>query len=129
MIRSVAIPEYRSGRRRRFSKSEKLAILGEAAERGESVSALARRSGLGVSLLFRWRKELADQLPAFMVADPKPAQLDAPEMATRMQSLEANLRWLANENRRLWERLDRFERVALAELEVRGSSTLSSARL
>ncbi len=129
MIRSVEIPEYRSGRRRRFSKSEKLAILGEAAVRGESISALARRSGLGVSLLFRWRKEFATQLPALTLADPKTAQIDAAEMASRMQSLEADLRWLVNENRRLWERLDRFERMAHAELEVGGSSVLSSARL
>jgi transposase len=46
--------------RRRWSKSEKLAIVAEASVPDVNVSAIARRHGIQPSLLFRWREQFAD---------------------------------------------------------------------
>jgi transposase len=48
--------------RRRWSKSEKLAIVAEASAPDVNVSAIARRHGIQPSLLFRWREQFADTL-------------------------------------------------------------------
>jgi transposase len=72
--------------RRRWSSEEKRAIVAEAARTSTSVSEVARRHGIASSLLFRWRRELADtdrkqelpQTAAFIpVALPAPACLPA----------------------------------------------------
>ena len=42
--------------RRRWSDTEKQAIIAEAARPGANISAVARRHGLKPSLLFRWRR-------------------------------------------------------------------------
>jgi transposase len=42
--------------RRRWSRDEKLAIVGQIA--GSTVSAVARRHNIAPSLLFRWKREL-----------------------------------------------------------------------
>lgn len=69
--------------RRRWSAEEKRAIVAEAAQRTRSVSRVARRHGISPSLLFRWRRELADgdqapirpAGPAFIpIALPAPAE-------------------------------------------------------
>ena len=44
--------------RRRWSLSEKQAMVGETAR--ASVSSVARKHGIAASLLFRWRRELRD---------------------------------------------------------------------
>lgn len=63
--------------RRRWSREEKLAIVGEIA--GRTVSAVARRHNIAPSLLFRWKRELGGtaatkpETPAFVrVALPVP---------------------------------------------------------
>ena len=45
-----------TARRRRWSVEEKLRIIGESCEPGESVSAVARRNGVAPNLLYRWRR-------------------------------------------------------------------------
>ena len=45
-----------TARRRRWSIEEKLRILDESLEPGESVSAVARRNGVAPNLLYRWRR-------------------------------------------------------------------------
>jgi transposase len=45
-----------TARRRRWSVEEKLRILGESCEPGESVSVVARRNGVAPNLLYRWRR-------------------------------------------------------------------------
>ena len=42
--------------RRRWSETEKQAIVAEAAAPGANISAVARRHGIKPSLLFRWRR-------------------------------------------------------------------------
>jgi transposase len=44
------------GRRRRWSAAEKLRIVEETLDERESISVLARRTGLAPNLLYRWRR-------------------------------------------------------------------------
>ncbi len=56
------IPSIRStppGKRRRFSEADKRRIVEEADRPGASVSDVARRHGIAVRQLFRWKQELA----------------------------------------------------------------------
>ncbi len=56
------IPSTRStppGKRRRFSEADKRRIVEEADHPGASVSDVARRHGIAVRQLFRWKQELA----------------------------------------------------------------------
>ncbi len=56
------IPSARStppGKRRRFSEADKRRIVEEADRPGASMSDVARRHGIAVRQLFRWKQELA----------------------------------------------------------------------
>jgi transposase len=48
------------GRRRRWPAAEKLRIVAESFEPGETVSSVARRNRVAPNLLFRWRKLMSD---------------------------------------------------------------------
>jgi|JRYH01.1.fsa_nt_gb transposase len=59
-----------TGRRRRFSKAEKLRIVEESYAAPRMASATARRHGIAVPLLFAWRKayresRLGGEAPSF----------------------------------------------------------------
>mgnify|MGYP001480664227 CR=1 FL=1 len=45
-----------TARRRRWTSEQKLRIIEETYELGESVSAVAQRHGVAASLVFRWRR-------------------------------------------------------------------------
>ena len=78
----------RTGRRRQFSAEDKRGIVEETCRPGQSLSAVARRYGIDLRLLFRWRRalgvggsaaptsfvpvEVTDNLPA------RPQTLDEP---------------------------------------------------
>ena len=47
-------------RRRRFSTEQKLAIVAETMQPGQSISYVARQRGLSPSLIFRWRRLMSD---------------------------------------------------------------------
>ena len=47
-------------RRRRYSVDEKLRIVQEASQPGISISYMARRHGISPSLLFHWRRRMAE---------------------------------------------------------------------
>src|SRR5215813_12446395 len=47
-------------RRRRWSVDQKLAILAEASQPGMSISYVARRHGISPSLVFGWRRRMAE---------------------------------------------------------------------
>ena len=75
-------------RRRQFSDEEKLRLVEEAFQPGMKATAVARRLGVDVSLLYRWRRQFfgpQPRLPAFMpvtVAAEEPASPeDVPEPA------------------------------------------------
>jgi transposase len=50
--------------RQSWAAWEKRAIVGEAQRTTGSISAVARRHGITPSLLFRWRRELLQQVPS-----------------------------------------------------------------
>jgi transposase len=56
----VLISDYEiitdGGRRRRWSSPEKLGIIEETLEDNASISVLARRNGVALNLLYRWRR-------------------------------------------------------------------------
>ncbi len=47
-------------RRRRYSVDEKLRILQEASQPGITISYVARRHGISPSMLFHWRRRMAE---------------------------------------------------------------------
>ena len=49
-----------TARRRRWTTEQKLQIIEESYEPGESVSAVARRHGVAPNLLFRWRRLMSE---------------------------------------------------------------------
>jgi transposase len=49
-----------TARRRRRSTEEKLRIVEETLQPGESISAVARRNGVAPNLLYRWRRLMTD---------------------------------------------------------------------
>jgi transposase len=63
MTKEVARPPYipssRAIARRNFSEADKRRIVEEACAPGASVSGVARKYGIAVAVVFRWRKELA----------------------------------------------------------------------
>jgi transposase len=50
-------------RRRQFTEAEKLRLVGEAFRPGVKATVAARREGVDVSLLYRWRRQLFGRLP------------------------------------------------------------------
>jgi transposase len=72
--------DYVATTRRRWSKSQKQAILAEVDAPGGSVSEVARRHGLHTSLLFRWRRDLAKPAAPSVSQPPTfvPLSLPAP---------------------------------------------------
>ena len=50
-------------RRRRWSPEQKLAMVRESLEPGQSVSVVARRNGINANQLFLWRKLYQDGKP------------------------------------------------------------------
>ena len=53
------IPSSRAVARRNFSEADKRRIVEEACGPGASVSGVARKYGIAVAVVFRWRKDLA----------------------------------------------------------------------
>ena len=47
-------------RRRRYSLDQKMAVLAEAGQPGMSISFVARKHGIAPSLLFGWRRRMAE---------------------------------------------------------------------
>ncbi len=74
-------------RRRQFSDEEKLRLVEEAFQPGVKATEVARRLGVDVSLLYRWRRQFFGQqprLPAFLpitVATDAPAPEEVTEPA------------------------------------------------
>ncbi len=49
-----------TARRRRWSADEKLRIVSESLESGETISSVARRNGVAANLLYRWRRLMSE---------------------------------------------------------------------
>ena len=84
-------------RRRQFSDEEKLRLVEEAFQPGVKATEVARRLGVDVSLLYRWRRQFFGQqprLPAFTpitVAADTPAPEEVAEPTTAPAASPAGL--------------------------------------
>lgn len=105
------IRQLRPGHRRHFTSDEKRALLTEAFRNGESLSALGRRYDIAVSLLFRWKRELAFSPEQALQDQPPPnAPDETPSLGARLEALESQFLLLADELRRTQFRLRRLEK-------------------
>jgi transposase len=75
-------------RRRRYSVEQKLRVLEEAAEPGMTISFVARRHGIAPSLLFHWRRRMAEGGKEAVRAD------DAVVSASEVRALQRRIREL-----------------------------------
>lgn len=75
-------------RRRRYSVDERLRVLEEAAVPGMTISFVARRHGVSPSLLFHWRRRMAEGGKEAVRAD------DAVVSAAEVRTLEKRIREL-----------------------------------
>ncbi|MBT3306950.1 MAG: transposase [Alphaproteobacteria bacterium] len=80
--------DWRSRKRRQYSRAFKRQVLTEAAAAGVSVSSVARRHGLNANLIFNWRRRFGSVrepgfVPAVLIADPvtPPAASPIPALA------------------------------------------------
>ncbi len=71
----------RGERRRSFSPEEKVRLVSETFQPGETVTTVSRRHGICTSLLHRWRRAARGEVPSRRAARPRllPVRLVAPE--------------------------------------------------
>ena len=93
-------------RRRRWSVDQKLAILAEASQPGMSISYVARRHGISPSLVFGWRRRMAEGGKEAVRADDEVvARSEVRELQKRIRELERVLGKKTLENEILREAL------------------------
>ncbi|GAB6053544.1 hypothetical protein JCM17960_23640 [Magnetospira thiophila] len=63
----MAMTDWRSGKRRRYSDAFKRQVVAEASAAGVSASAVARRHGLNANLIFNWRRRFGGEPPVTFV--------------------------------------------------------------
>src|ERR1700743_1993123 len=91
MPNSVERVEVFSGiqRRRRYTLEQKLATVAEASPPGMSISFVARRHGISQSLLFGWRRRMAEGgKEAVRVDDEVVASAEVKALEKRIRELE-----------------------------------------
>ena len=69
--------------RRSFSAEEKVRLVAETFQPGETVTAVSRRHGICTSLLHRWRRAARGEVPSRRASRPRllPVRLVAPDAA------------------------------------------------
>jgi len=93
-------------RRRRWSVDQKLAILAEAGQPGMSISYVARRHGISPSLVFGWRRRMAEGGKEAVRADDEVvARSEVRDLEKRIRELERVLGKKTLENEILREAL------------------------
>ena len=91
-------------RRRRYSVEQKLAAVAEASQPGMSISYVARRHGISPSLLFGWRRRMAEGgKEAVRVDDEVVASAEVRALEKRIRELERVLGKKTMENEILRE--------------------------
>lgn len=94
-------------RRRRWTPSEKLALVQETYQAGKTVSLVAREAGITASQLFQWRKAYADgSLVAVGANEPVVPASEMKEALKRIKQLEAALGRKTLENEILKEAVE-----------------------
>ena len=91
------IPPVTPGRRRRLSTEQKRAILAQGLSEQHTISEVGRRYDIPVTLLFRWKRELAALAEREPNARPMPSG--------RLAQLETRVAELEEANKVLSERL------------------------
>lgn len=76
--------------RRKWSDTEKQAIVAEAAQPGANISAVARRHGIKPSLLFRWRRLARKAQPSSAAPAFLPVTLALPPACSEPAAPEAS---------------------------------------
>lgn len=76
------------GRRRRWSSAEKLRIVEETLDGGESISAVARRNGVAPNFLYRWRKLMLERGSVAVTGD------DDVTSSKKLRQMEGRIREL-----------------------------------
>jgi transposase len=79
----------RGERRRSFSAEEKVRLVAETFQPGETVTAVSRRHGVCTSLLHRWRRAARGDVPRRRPPPPRllPVRLMAPDAAAASSML------------------------------------------
>lgn len=78
-----------AARRRRWTTEQKLRIIEESFDAGETVSAVARRNGVAPNLLFRWRRLMSEGGAAAVGSDePVVAGSEVRRLEERVRELE-----------------------------------------
>jgi transposase len=79
-------------RRRRWTTEQKLQIIEESFEAGETVSSTARRHGVAPNLLYRWRRLLSEGGAAAVDSDePVVGNSEVKKLEERVRELERML--------------------------------------
>lgn len=63
----MAMTDWRSDKRRRYTETFKRKVVAEASVAGVSASAVARRHGLNANLVFNWRRRFGGDPPVSFV--------------------------------------------------------------
>jgi transposase len=91
-------------RRRRYTLEQKLAAVAEASQPGMSISFVARRHGISPSLLFGWRRRMAEGgKEAVRVDDEVVSSAEVKVLEKRIRELERVLGKKTMENEILRE--------------------------
>lgn len=95
------------GRRRRWSATEKLRIVGETLDDRSSISVVARRNGVAPNLLYRWRRLMPEGGRVAVVADDVTSNKGVRQLEDRIRELERRLGRKTLEAEILREALDK----------------------
>jgi transposase len=111
----------RPGRRRRFTLQQKQEFLAEAAQPGNSVSAVARRYGISPSLLFVWKRQMeAGALTGLELGEGVVGESEVKVLKARVRELE---RMLGRKTAEAEVLKDALELVHSKKLPWRGGSS------
>ena len=81
-----------SGRRRRWTAAQKLRMVEETWQTGESISEVARRNGVAPNLLYRWRRLMSEGgAVAVQADDAVTGNGDVRRLEERIRELERQL--------------------------------------
>lgn len=77
------------GRRRRFTREQKRALLADATQPGGTISETARRDGVSPSLLFKWKAAMDDASDKSLRGNERAVpESEVREMQKRIRELE-----------------------------------------
>lgn len=92
MGKEITIEARQAGRRRRYTAEQKRVLLNEAARPGGSISEVARRYGIGPSVMFLWRRTMDDASEQGLKANERVVpESEVKKLEARIRELERAL--------------------------------------